>query len=38
MLIVVGAVKPAGRFRELSGSMLEHWIGYVQHAQVLVLV
>ena len=37
MLIVVGAVKPAGRFRELSVSMLDHWTGYVQHAQVLVL-
>jgi hypothetical protein len=37
MLIVVGTVKPAGRFRELSVLMLDHWTGYVQHPQVLVL-
>jgi hypothetical protein len=38
LLVVVGAVKPASRFRELSVLKLEHWTVSVQRAQKLASV
>jgi hypothetical protein len=38
LLVVVGAVKPASRFRELSVLFLERWTESVQRFQKLVAV